>query len=182
VVSHSKRNERVLNGARSAKNHAIRIGSDVSGPPAIQTRFTDLQFMHEHTLMSEKTPKQVLDSLTKKSAIVIALCASPLYFLFAYLGDEGKGRAAALCVFVILTCAKIFWSLRKHVLYWLSLTILTACHVPLILLIPWTSNSYPGIVLLPFVLPDFAIMYGALKLVEKTTERNRDVARNNINT
>jgi hypothetical protein len=119
--------------------------------------------------MRENDPKQVLDTLTKKSAILLALCASPLFFLLAYLGDPGRGRAAAICAFVILLCAKIFWSLRRRILFWLTLTIVTLCHVPLILLIPWTNKNYPGVVLLPFAFPDFAIVYGALKLVEKMT-------------
>ena len=70
---------------------------------------------------------------------------------------------------MILLCAKIFWSLRRRVLFWLTLTIVTLCHVPQILLIPWTDQNYPGVVLLPFALPDFAIVYGALNLVEKMT-------------
>jgi hypothetical protein len=119
--------------------------------------------------MRENDPKRVLETLTKKSAILIALCASPLFFLFAFLGDPGRGRAAAICAFVILLCAKIFWSLRRRVLFWLTLTIVTLCHVPLILLIPWTNKSYPGAVLLPFAFPDFVIVYGAFKLVEKMT-------------
>ncbi len=119
--------------------------------------------------MSEEDSKDVFDKLTKKSAILIALCASPLFFLFAYLGDPGRGRAAAVCAFVILLCSKIFWSLRKRVLFWVALTIVTLCHVPLVLLIPWTNKSYPGVVLLPFALPDFAIVYGVFRLVEKMT-------------
>jgi hypothetical protein len=119
--------------------------------------------------MRENDPEQVFDTLTQKSAILIALCASPLFFLLAYLGDPGRGRAAAICASVILLCAKIFWSLRRRVLFWLTLSIVTLCHVPLILLIPWTNKNYPGVVLLPFALPDFAIVYGALKLVEKMT-------------
>ena len=122
--------------------------------------------------MSEKEPKQVFDELTKKSVILIALCASPLFFIFAYLGDQGKGRTAAICGFVILLCTRIFWSLRRSILFWFTLTIITLCHIPLVLLIPWTSREYPGIVLLPLALPDFAIIYGAFKLVEKITKKN----------
>jgi len=68
---------------------------------------------------------------------------------------------------VILLCSKIFWSSRRSVFFWLTLTIVTLYHVPLIMLIPWTDKAYPGIALLPFALPDFAIVYGAFKLAEK---------------
>ncbi|MGD1106595.1 MAG: hypothetical protein ABR865_06080 [Terracidiphilus sp.] len=130
--------------------------------------------------MSEKDPKQVLDTLTEKSSILLALCASPLFFLFAYLGDPGRGRAAAISAFLILLCAKIFWSLRKYVLFWFALTIVTLSQIPLIWLIPWSNRDYPGVVLLPLALPDFAIIYGILKLVEKMTRGSRPAADTNL--
>ena len=130
--------------------------------------------------MSEKDPKQVLDSLTEKSSILLALCASPLFFLFVYLGDPGRGRAAAISAFLILLCAKIFWSLRKYVLFWFALTIVTLSQIPLIWLIPWSNRDYPGVVLLPLALPDFAIIYGILKLVEKMTRGSRPAADTNL--
>jgi hypothetical protein len=43
----------------------------------------------------------------------------------------------------------------------------TISHIPLILLVPWTNRDYPGIALLPLALPDFVIIYGVFKLVEK---------------
>ena len=130
--------------------------------------------------MSEKDPKQVLDSLTEKSSILLALCASPLFFLFVYLGDPGRGRAAAISAFLILLCAKIFWSLRKYLLFWFALTIVTFSQIPLIWLIPWSNRDYPGVVLLPLALPDFAIIYGILKLVERMARRSRQVADSNV--
>jgi hypothetical protein len=129
--------------------------------------------MYESTLMSEKDSKQVLDSLTKKSGILIALCALPAFALFAFLGEPGRGRAAAISVFVILLCARIFWGLRRLVVFWLVMAILALCQIPLIFLIPWNNRDYPGIVLLPIALPNFAIIYGILKLVEKLTKSKR---------
>jgi len=125
--------------------------------------------------MSEEDPKHVFDSLTKspKWAIVFALCASPFFFLFAYLGDPGKGRAASICAFVIILCARIFWSLRGYVLFWVALTIVTICQILPIFLIPWGNRDYPGVVLLPLAFLDFAIVYGVLKFVEKMTNRGK---------
>ena len=123
--------------------------------------------------MSEQSPKQVLDNLSWKSSIVIALCASPLFFLFALLGDPGRGRAAAVCAFVIILCARIFWSLRRHVLFWFALMIAIPCQIPLVVLNPWTNRDYPGVVLLPLALVDLAVVCGILKLVEKTTREGK---------
>jgi hypothetical protein len=127
------------------------------------------------TLMNEDDPSLVFDDLTKspKSAILIAVCASPLFFLFTYFGDPGRGRAAAICAFVILLCGRIFWSLRRLALFWLALTIVALGQVPFIVLIRWTDRDYPGVVLLPVAFLDFAIVYGVFKLVEKITSRRR---------
>jgi hypothetical protein len=127
--------------------------------------------MHEQVQLTEDDRKQMFDKLTKKSAILIALCASSLFFVFDYLGDPERGRSAAVVAFVILTCTWMFWNLRGRALFWIAITIVVLCHVPLILLVPWTNKDYPGVVLLPFALPDFAIVFGIFKLVEKAAKR-----------
>lgn len=132
--------------------------------------------------MSQQTPKQVLDRLSWKSALEIALCASPLFFLFALLGDPGRGRAAAECAFVIVLAARIFWSLRSHVLFWFALVVAIPCQIPLVLLNPWTNRDYPGVVILPLALVDFAVVCGIFKLVEKTTRGGKSDADTNPET
>ena len=124
----------------------------------------------------DKEIKDDFGRLSNTSVIVIALCASLLLFL----GDPGKGRAAAICAGLILMCAKMFWSLRRHSLFWVALAIATCYHVPLILLISWGNRDYPGIVLLPFALPDLAIVYGLFKLVDKLTTKGTEQAETNI--
>jgi hypothetical protein len=99
------------------------------------------------------------DTLTRMSVIVIALCASPLYILYAYFGFPGTGRVAAICAFVIMTVAREFWDLRKCSWFWLTLSIVVLLHVPLILLVPWNTKNYPGVALPPFGLLDFALVH-----------------------
>jgi hypothetical protein len=123
--------------------------------------------MHEQALMTESDDKQFFDTLTRTSAIVIALCASPLYFLYAYFGDPGRGRTAAICAFVIISIARGFWNSRNRIWFWITLTIVVLLHVPLILLVSWSNTNYPGVVLLPLGLLDFAFVYGCYKLGAK---------------
>jgi hypothetical protein len=47
-------------------------------------------------------------------------------------------------------------------------TILIVLHV---LLVPWSSKSYPGFTLFPIAVMDYAIVYGTIKLVEKVAKR-----------
>ena len=68
---------------------------------------------------------------------------------------------------VIAVCAKMFWDLRCSVWFWLALTFVAFCNTALIAFISWNSKEYPGIVLLPAALPDFALVYGIFKIVEK---------------
>jgi hypothetical protein len=108
-----------------------------------------------------------LDKITKKSVILTTLSVSPLFFLFVYFGDPGRGRAALVGAAVIAVCVTMFWDLRKHILFWLALIVVILGNAALVALVPWNSNEYPGIVLLPVALPDFALVFGAFKLIEK---------------
>jgi hypothetical protein len=120
--------------------------------------------MHEQLSHGRKS---TFDNLTRKSALVIALAVSPFFFVFTFLGDPGRGRVAAICAGVLLTCIILYWDLRKRYLFWLAAFGVFLCHIPLVLFFPWTNKDYPGPVLLPGALSDFAIVYGAFKLVDK---------------
>ena len=87
--------------------------------------------------------------------------------LFAYFGNAGRGRAAAICVAVVVVAVRARWDLTKYAWFWWTLTILIVLHIPVIVLVPWTSKSYPGITLLPVAVVDYAIVYGCIKLAEK---------------
>jgi hypothetical protein len=98
-----------------------------------------------------------------------------LFFVFVYLGDPGRGRAAGVGAAIIAVCAKMFSDLRQSIWFWLALTSMTLFNAALVLLIPWSSKEYPGIVLLPVALPDFALAYGVFRLAQKMS----DIARRN---
>jgi hypothetical protein len=123
--------------------------------------------MHESPIMEETDRKSPFDRLTRKAALVVTLCAVPLYFAFAYVGDPAKGRVASICVAMIITAIWMRWDLRKRAWFWVTIAILVLLHLPLVMLVPWTNNNYPGAVLLPEALLDLAIIYGAIKLVDK---------------
>jgi len=122
--------------------------------------------------MKEMDEEQSLSEVTGKWAVIAMLCLSPLYILFIYLGQPGKGRAAWICSGVILISIKMRWELRKHVWFWITITILCLLHIPLVFLVPWTDKSMPGISLLPIAALDFGIIYGCIKLIEKAMKRS----------
>ena len=124
--------------------------------------------------MNENHTSQISYKMTRKQVFLIVLCISPLFFLFAILGDQARGRAACICTFLLIYGTKIFWYLRKHRLFWLTMAIVTLSQIPIIMLNPWGGRSYPGAVLLPIALVDFVIIFSALKLVDKLIRRGLD--------
>jgi hypothetical protein len=101
---------------------------------------------------------------------VAILLAAPVFLLFAYFGEPGRGRAAAVGVLVLAMAAGASWDLRREVWYWVTIVLLVACHAPIILLVPWTDKSFPGLTLLPIAVLDFAIVFAVIKLVEKAVK------------
>jgi hypothetical protein len=71
---------------------------------------------------------------------------------------------------MIMTSIWMRWDLRKHVWFWVTTLMLVLLHIPLVTLLPWPNNNYPGVVLLPGGLLDLAIVYGTIKIIEKLTK------------
>jgi hypothetical protein len=105
--------------------------------------------------------------LTQKWGLLAGACSLLALFAFAYLGDAGRGRAAAISLAVILIAARARWDLKKFGWFWVTLVVVTGLHVPLVLFIPWTARSYPATTLLPIAVVDYALVYGCIKLAEK---------------
>ena len=121
--------------------------------------------------MGEDRHKESIDSVTKKWAIWAAICTSPLFFLFAYFGDSGRGQAAWVSAISLVTAARFLWDLRTRVWFWLTITTIALLHVPLIAFIPWPLKQLSYVALLPAGFLDFAIAYGIIRLLEHRVER-----------
>jgi hypothetical protein len=122
--------------------------------------------------MGESRHKQAVDSLTQGWAILAGICTSPLYILFVYFGDSGRGRAAWVSVGMIALAVRLVWDLNKRVWFWVTIAIIVAIHVPVILFIPWGDQNLSYVALLPLGLLDLAITYGTIRLVENIVEKN----------
>ncbi len=118
---------------------------------------------------ADPTPSK--NALTSRWGLVAGLCSLLPFFLLAYLGDPGRGRAAAICVAVVIVAARARWDLKNYGWFWGTLALVIILHIPLILLVPWTSKSYPGITLLPVAVVDYAIVWACIKLAEKVAKR-----------
>ena len=116
------------------------------------------------------------DRLTRRMALLLALCSSPVFFLFLYFGDPARGRAAAISAFLLLTTIWLRWDLRNRLAFWGIIVCLVVAHAVLIDRIHWSNTDYPGVVLLPIALPDFVLMYWAVKIVDMLYSRRSGVS------
>jgi len=106
-----------------------------------------------------------------KWGLLAGLLASLVFFLFAHFGEPGRGMAAAIGLGILIFAARARWDLKREVWYWIAIAIVAGCQTPLVLFVPWTNKSYPGLELLPIGVLDFALIYGAFKLVDKVVKR-----------
>ena len=124
--------------------------------------------MHGGAVMTELTDNRSPDVFSRKWLLVVILCGALPFLLFAFLlNDPGRGRAAAIATAVIMYAARGRWHLRRYTWFWVVLTVIIVLHVLLVLLVPWTSKSYPGLLLFPVAVLDFTIVWGCFKLAEK---------------
>ena len=70
--------------------------------------------------------------------------------------------------------AKTRWELRKRVWFWVTIALVVVLHMPIVLLVHWSDNRYPGVALLPAVLADYGVVYGCIKLVEMAMKARKE--------
>ncbi len=128
--------------------------------------------MHEPSIVDKTDHTNPFDRLTKSAALVVTLFAMLFYFVFENIGGFAKGRVASICAAMVVTTVWMRWDLRRRVWFWVAIVILALLHIPLVMLLPWTNNSYPGIVLLPGALLALAIVYGSIKLAETLMKKS----------
>ena len=112
--------------------------------------------------------------VSRKWGLAAALCTSPLFLVFAYFGDPGRGRAAWISAGIFLIVVRLFWGLRNHVWFWITIAIVALLHVLLVVLVPWSSRPLSYVALLPMGFLDSAIVYGSVKLAQTVSGRDQD--------
>lgn len=117
--------------------------------------------------------KRSIDSISRKWALLCGVCTAPVFLLFAYFGDPGRGQAAWVSAMMIALASRFLWDLRTRRWFWISIVTIVLLHVPLILYISWPLKQLSYVALLPAGLADFAVVYGLIRLVETAVERRR---------
>jgi len=128
--------------------------------------------VHDQQRSLKGARKRRPDELTKMWAVIAFVCSMPLFFLFAHRGEPGRGMIATVFAGIILIAGRLFWELRRTVSFWVAMVVTIMIHIPVVLLIPWPNVSHArGAGLSVIGLPDFFLVFGIFKLIEKTTKR-----------
>ena len=106
-----------------------------------------------------------------KWGFIAFLLSLPVAIAVSHFVDPGRGRAAGVVLGLMIFSIRVFWHLRRHPWFWMSVAALTVIHVVLIVLLPWTNESFPAPALWPVGIADFAAICGFIKLVEKAMRR-----------
>lgn len=114
--------------------------------------------------MDEEVKKKHGTILWSLGAVLVT---APLYLLFSHFGEPGKGRAAWLCLGMLLIAIKVRWELRSYPWFWGTIALISVVEIPMVMFVPWTSKWIPAIVMLPFCLVDCLAVLWVIQTVEK---------------
>src|ERR1700739_146986 len=107
-----------------------------------------------------------------RRGVVVALLTLPVAILVDHF-DPGRGTAAWASIALMIGAVRVFWYLRRHAWFWMTIALLAIIHVVLIVLVPWSNKSFPAPELWPVGIVDFVAICGFIKLVEKAMSRGR---------
>jgi hypothetical protein len=94
-----------------------------------------------------------------------------LALLFDYFGRFDLVRPSLISAAMVALAIVMRWKLRRHVWFWVTMTVIGAIHVLLILSVPWTTKWVPAIVIIPIGIADLYAMLWILSVVRKFAER-----------
>src|ERR1700722_14875239 len=90
-----------------------------------------------------------------------------LAFFFVSFGRYDLARPSLISVAMVALATAMRWKLRKRMWFWITITIVAALHLPLILLVPWTTKWIPAVLIAPFGIADLYAMLAILSIVGK---------------
>ena len=87
--------------------------------------------------------------------------------LFDHFGELALARPILVSVAIFIITIAMRWKLKGRVWFWVTIAFLAALHFPLILLIPWTANWVPALVVIPIGIADSYAMLWVISVVEE---------------
>jgi len=94
--------------------------------------------------------------------IIIAFLCS---WLFDHFGKLSMTLPTLNCIAVFGFLIALKWKLRRRIWFWCVMIFLAALHVPLILLIPWTTSWVPALAIGVIDSADFCVVVWILAAI-----------------
>ncbi|HEY0758716.1 MAG TPA: hypothetical protein VGD59_05600 [Acidisarcina sp.] len=99
--------------------------------------------------------------------LCVILGALALLILFDHFGKLTLARPTMTSAAMVVIAIAMRWKLKGHGWFWLTMIVLAALHVPLVLLVPWTTRWIPAFIIIPFGMADLYLMLWVLSVVGK---------------
>ena len=106
-------------------------------------------------------------TLSWKSGLAIFFGTILIGLLFFHFGKLALARPTIFSIITIVIAIALKWELRRHVWFWITMTVIVALHVALILSVPWSTKWVPAIVIIPTGIADLYAMLAILSVVGK---------------
>jgi len=103
--------------------------------------------------------------------LCVIIGSMALSLVFYRFGRFDLVRPTEICAIVLGFAIVMRWKLRRHLWFWITMTVIAALHVPLILLVPWTTRWVPAFVITPIAIGDLFAILVILKLIGKFADR-----------
>ena len=96
-----------------------------------------------------------------------ASCGLPFLLYFHYAEGSDKGLLAEVSVALVMFIVGVFWNLRRLIIFWSTLGIFVILHVIAGVFVKFGHLKGPTLIIVaPFALVDFFIMYFTFQLIE----------------
>ena len=98
------------------------------------------------------------------------LGALPVILVFHYFGKPALVVPTLCSVWVIAIAIALRWRLRRHLWFWVIIAVFVALHVALLLVVPWTTEWVPAVVITPIGAADLYLILATLAVIRKFVE------------
>lgn len=103
-----------------------------------------------------------------KFALLIVACEIPVFLVVLVAGSPLLALSISTAIGISMIALRATWPLHNRSWYWLASAIAVAVEVFVNLHVPWANHAFRGAALLPLAILDYLIVYGCIRLVERT--------------
>ena len=122
--------------------------------------------------MADSSDDIIFETPPGWQGFVVAVAAFSVFLIFARFDLEGPGRIAAASVAAVGGAIRIAWPLRGRVWFWVTMACITAIHVAIITLHPWSNERYPASALVPVMAADIIAILCLLAFLARLFKKN----------